>query len=72
MSVSLEEVLSAAGYDVRNNPEDAKWFLSQKSEIDDLEYDAEKCSDDYDEYEEYLDEYIGDNPLKFEEWRETK
>lgn len=47
MSVSLEEVLTAAGYDIKNNPEDAQWLLSQKDDWDDLLYDAEQCVDDY-------------------------
>ena len=47
MSVSLNEVLTAAGYDIKNNPEDAKWLLSQKDDWDDLIYDAEQCVDDY-------------------------
>lgn len=73
MSVSLDEVLTAAGYDIRNNPEDAQWLLSQKDDWGDLTYDAEKCIDDYDEYEEYVDEYDGDDePKDFETWRDEK
>ena len=73
MSVSLEEVLTAAGYDIRNNPEDAQRLLAQKDDWDDLLYDAEQCVDDYEEYEEYVDEYDGDDePKDFETWRDEK
>ena len=72
MSVSLYEVLTAAGYDIKNNPEDAQWLLAQKDDWDDLLYDAEQCVDDYEEYEEYVDEYDGDEPKDFETWRDEK
>lgn len=73
MSVSLYEVLDAAGYDIKNNPEDAQWLLAQKDDWDDLTYDAEQCVDDYEEYEEYLDEKDEDDELiDFETWREEK
>ena len=71
MSVSLDEVLTAAGNDIRNNPEDAQWLLAQKDDWDDLTYDAEQCVDDYDEYEEYLDETpTEEEPMDFETWKE--
>lgn len=75
MSVSLYEVLTAAGYNVKNNPEDAQWFLAQESDIDDLTYDAEQCVDDYEEYESYVDaqndEGVDDDDIMdFEMWRE--
>ena len=67
MSVSLEEVLTAAGHDIKNNPEDAQWLLAQKDDWDDLLYDAEQCVDDYEEHEEYVDEYdVDDEPKDFE------
>lgn len=71
MSVSLYEVLTAAGYDIKNNPEDAQWLLAQKDDWDDLTYDAEQCVDDYDEYEDYLDGLDDDHQaeLSFEDWR---
>lgn len=73
MSVSLYEVLTAAGYDIKNNPEDAQWLLAQKDDWGDLTYDAEQCVDDYEEYEEYVDEYDGDDePKDFETWRDEK
>ena len=71
MSVSLNEVLTAAGYDIKNNPEDAQWLLAQKDDWDYLTYDAEQCVDDYDEYEEYLDETPAEEePMDFETWKE--
>lgn len=73
MSVSLEEVLTAAGYDVKSNPEDAQWLLSQRDDWDDLTYSAEQCVDDYEEYEEYLDEKDEDDEvIDFETWRDEK
>ena len=36
MSVSLDEVLTAAGYDIRNNVEDAQWLLAQRDEFEEL------------------------------------
>ncbi|MBQ1569607.1 MAG: hypothetical protein IIZ78_00680 [Clostridiales bacterium] len=72
MSVSLSEVLTAAGYDIKNNIEDARWFLSRVSEFEELQEDAEDFNDDYEEYEDFVDlqEDMGnfDNPT-FEEWR---
>lgn len=73
MSVSLNEVLTAAGYDIKNNPEDAQWLLAQHDEFDELCDIAEQTSDDYEEYEEYVDEYDGDDePKDFETWRDEK
>ncbi len=72
MSVSLEDVLLNAGYDVRNNPEDASWFLSQSDEYEEL---VETATDLEDAYNDYLDhketaEEDGDyNYPSFEEWR---
>ena len=36
MSVSLLEVLENAGYDVKNNLNDAKWLLGQRDEFEAL------------------------------------
>lgn len=73
MSVSLLEVLENAGYDVKNNIEDARWLLSQRDDFDNLCEDAEELDDIYINYEEYIfaQEELGnyDNPT-FEEWRE--
>ena len=74
MSICLQEVLENAGYDIINNPEDAKWLLSQKDEFEALCEKAEECVE---EYEDYLDhketaEEDGDyNYPSFEEWREA-
>lgn len=71
MSVSLDEVLTAAGYDIRNNVEDAQWLLAQRDEFEELLEIAEQTSDDYDEYEEYLDETPAEEePMDFETWKE--
>lgn len=73
MSVSLNEVLTAAGYDIKNDVNDARWLLAQKDEFEELLEIAEQTVDDYDEYEEYLDEYDGDDePKDFETWRDEK
>ena len=72
MSVSLEEVLLNAGYDVKNNPEDASWFLSLSDEYEEL---VETATDLEDAYNDYLDckdtaEEDGDYGYpSFEEWR---
>lgn len=75
MSVSLSEVLENAGYDVKNNLDDAKWLLGQRDEFEALCEDAEHLDEIY---EEYLDcketaEEDGDyNYPSFNEWKELK
>lgn len=71
MSVSLNEVLTAAGYDIKNNPEDAQWLLAQRDEFDELCDISEQTLDDFDEYESYLDESVWTavNQKSFEDWR---
>lgn len=75
MSVSLLEVLENAGFDVRNNIEDARWLMSQSNEWEELYEQAENLDDDYEDYEDMisLQEELGnfDNPT-FEEWRKEK
>ena len=74
MSVWLQEVLENAGYDIVNNPEDAKWLLSQQDEFGALCEKAEECVDEYDEYLDHKEtaEEDGDyNYPSFEEWREA-
>ena len=75
MSVSLLEVLENAGYDIKNNVEDARWLLSQESEFNDLVEIAGELEDDWTEYSDFVDtqEELGNffNPT-FEEWREEK
>ena len=75
MSVSLQEVLESAGYDIKNNVDDAKWLGSQLDEFMSLFDDAERLVD---EYNDYLDcketaEEDGDyNFPSFKEWKELK
>ena len=73
MSVSLLEVLENAGYDVKNNIEDARWLMSQYDEFNDLYEQAEELEDAYVDYEDFIttQEELGnyDNP-SWEEWRE--
>ena len=72
MSVSILEVLENAGYDVKNNLNDAKWLLGQVDEFEALCEDAEHLDEVYEEYEDFIEtqEDLGnfDNP-SFEEWR---
>ena len=72
MSVSLYGVLTDAGYDIKNNPNDAQWMLAQRDEFEELLEIAEQTVDDYDGYADYLDG-LGDDDqaeLSFEDWRE--
>ena len=71
MSVSLQEVLENAGYDIKNNPEDASWLLAQKNEFDELCEEAEETRDLYDEYIDYTLEWDL-TPYPFNEWRKMK
>lgn len=52
MSVYLSEVLEGAGYDISNNPEDARWFLAQQNDYEDLLEQAEECIEKNEEEEE--------------------
>lgn len=56
MGVYLSEVLEQAGYDIVNNPDDARWFLAQQNEYDDLLEQAEECIEKYEDEEEEKDE----------------
>ena len=70
MSVSLDEIIRHAGYDIENDINDARWLLEQKDEFDELLEIAEQTCDDYDEYEDYLDGLDDDQTeLSFEDWR---
>lgn len=75
MSVSILEVLENAGYDIKNNVEDARWLLGQASEFNDLVEMAGELEDDWVEYSDFVEmrEELGNfiNPT-FEEWREEK
>lgn len=53
MSVSIQEVLEQAGYDIKHNREDAQWLLSQQDEFEELCEDAEDLIDESEE--EYYD-----------------
>lgn len=72
MSVSLLEVLENAGYDIKNNVDDAKWLGSKYDEFMGLFEDAERLVDEYSDYEDFIlmQEDLGnfDNP-SWEEWR---
>lgn len=48
MSVSLEEVINAGGYDL-NKINDIRWFLGKKEEIEDL---LEECENKLEKYDE--------------------
>lgn len=71
MSVSLYEVLTNAGFEVTENPEDAQWLLSRKEELEELMEVAEETCDDYSEYQDYVAEAeeAMDEPKSFEDWR---
>lgn len=73
MSVSLLEVLENAGYDIKNNVDDARWLLSQQDEIEELCDEANLILSSYDEYCDYIamEEEAGNyDNLTWEEWRE--
>ena len=75
MSVSLLEVLEDAGYDIKNNIDDAKWFLGQRDEFEELYEEAENFEEEYDDYQDCRDtaEECGDyNYPSFNEWKELK
>ena len=73
MSVSLLEVLENAGYDIKNNVEDAQWLLGQTDEWEELIEKAEELDE---MYKDYLDcketaEDDGDYSYpSFSEWKE--
>ena len=72
MSVSLLEVLENAGYDVKNNLDDAKWLLGQRDEFENLCEYAEHLDEIYEEYEDFIEtqEDLGNfNNPTFEEWK---
>lgn len=75
MSVSLSEVLENAGYDIKNNVDDARWLLGQEDEFYDLLDRAGRLEDDWVEWSDFVDmqESLNnfDNPT-FEEWRKEK
>lgn len=52
MSVSLEEVIEQAGYNITTSKEDAIWFLAQQDEFERLKEIAEETIDRIEEEEE--------------------
>ena len=75
MSVSLEEVLESAGYDIKNSISDANWLLSRKDEWEEMIERAEELGEVYEEYVDFvsIQEDLGnfDTPT-FEEWRKEQ
>ena len=53
MSVSLQEVLEGAGFDIENNVEDAIWFLSKQDEFEELIEKCEEFVDNHENEEDY-------------------
>ena len=51
MSVSLQEVLESAGFDIKNNKDDALWLLGQQSDFEELCEQAEEVIDKSNEEE---------------------
>lgn len=49
MSVSLQEVLENAGYDIENNLDDAIWLMSKQNEFEEL---IETCKEIIDKAED--------------------
>lgn len=74
MSVSLLEVLENAGFDIKNNIDDARWLLGQRDDFDALCEEAENFDDAYTEYSYYEDEMREQDklPLTFEGWRKER
>ena len=75
MSVSLSEILENAGYDIKNNIDDARWFLGQESEFNELLEKAGELEDDYCEYVDFVEtqEELGLAYIpSWEEWKELK
>ena len=71
MSISLLEVLENAGFDIKKNIDDAKWFLGKRNEFEELCEKAEQLNDLYDEYIDYTLEWDL-TPYSFEEWLEMR
>ena len=49
MSVTLNEVLESAGYEVNTTYDDANWLLSKRNEFEQLIEEAERVVDEKDE-----------------------
>lgn len=75
MSVSLEEVIRKAGYNILEDVEDAKWLLSLADEWEELIEKAEELEEMYNDYLDCKDtaEEDGDYGFpSFEEWRDMQ
>ena len=73
MSVSLQEVLENAGFDVVNNYDDALWLQAQRDEFEELMEKAIECEEskkDYDDFVEQQEELGVTEVPTFKEWRE--
>lgn len=75
MSVSLEEVINAGGYNL-NDIEAARWLLGKKEEFEELIEKAEELENLFDDYswemQEFEDNDEYNKVIPFEEWRKVK
>lgn len=70
MSVSLDEIIRHAGYDIKNDINDARWLLAQKDEFEEMCDTAEAMAYEYESYQDYLDGLDDDEqPMDFEDWK---
>lgn len=77
MSVSILEVLENAGFDVKNNVDDANWLLGQTNQFEELTEEAEELTSDWEDYKYWIEEVedkYGEhlNLPDFETWRKDK
>lgn len=73
MSVSIEDVIIGAGYDL-SDVDDATWLLSQDSEWGELIDKANNTVELYSCYEDFVEnlEEIGSRDIpSFEEWKKS-
>lgn len=74
MSVSLEEALNGAGYNL-SDPEDCEWLLGKEEEFDELINKAQNVIDLWEEYNDEKDtaDEDGDPSFpSFSEWCDLK
>lgn len=77
MSISILEVLENAGFDVKNNIDDAYWLQNQKEEFEELVWNSEHLTDEWEDYKywtEEEEEKYGEQVVlpDFETWRKMK
>lgn len=74
MSISILEVLENAGFDVKNNKDDAEWLVGQINNFESSVELAEETLDAYSKWEDYYEEQNENDEeiLSFEEWRENQ